>query len=519
VRGEHGEHREHGEPDGANRALRTLLAEAGWSGADLVRAVNAAGREVGADLRYQRSSAAQWLAGVQPRPPAPDLIVEVLGRRLDRAIVPAEAGLRGSGPAGGRAPARRSTPSAFEWRQSAESSLAQSPDERGGVFAARGLDVPWFGQSAFTAPTGDEPEGGLGLDSEPGTGLELGPGNGPGPGTSPGPGRARRRTLTRQDVLGAQSALGAYSRSDHAFGGGHGRHALARHLSHTIAPLLGVPAPADMRRDLLVVAAKMAYLCGFMHFDDVLNSSAQQYYRISLRLADEADDRVGYATALRGLSVQAESLGHHALGARLAQAAVDVGWHAAPVHVRAFLSGQLAVATAAIGEHVASLGHFRRTERLLDRASPSTDAVGAFHEASLEYQYATLAVYQGAPMVAVDAFKRSLRARPDHERRSRALTLARTAELFLDCGHLESACEQWHRFLDDYSGLASRRVDEALGTLRARLRPFSRNTAVAALIARANDAPGTRACPPAAAPKSSLYTDSLQAWRRPTKES
>ena len=445
-----------GEHDGANRMLRTLLAEAGWSGADLVRAVNAAGREIGADLRYQRSSAAQWLAGVQPRPPAPNLIAEVLGRRLGRWIVPAEAGLRGSGPAGIEARARR-TPSAFEWRQSADSALAQGPDERGGVFVARELDVPWFGQSAFTAPG----------DAE----LEAG--------------RAGQRVLTRQDVLGAESVLSACSHSDHAFGGGHSRHALAQHLSRTIAPLLAVPAPPDVRRDLLTVAAKLAYLCGFMHFDDALNSSAQQYYRISLRLADEADDRVGYATALRGLSAQAEFLGHHALSAQLAQAAVDVGWHAAPVHVRAFLSGQLAVATASIGEHVASLGHFRRTERLLDRASSNTDAVGAFHEASLEYQYATLAVYQGAPMVAIDAFKRSLRARPDHERRSRALTLARTAELFLDGGHLESACEQWQRFLDDYPGLASRRVDEALGTMRARLKPFSRNAAVAALTRRA----------------------------------
>jgi tetratricopeptide (TPR) repeat protein len=465
--------------------LRTLLAEAGWSGADLVRAVNAAGREIGADLRYQRSSAAQWLAGVQPRPPAPDLIVEVFGRRLGRRVGPAEAGLYGSGTAGGQARARR-VPSAFAWRQSAESVLARSPDERGGVFAVRGLDVPWFGQSAFTTPAGDE----LGGEGEGRFG--------------PGTARARRRALTRQDVLGAQTALAACSRSDHAFGGGHSRHALARHLAHTIAPLLGVPAPAEVRRDLLVVAAKMAYLCGFMHFDDVLNSSAQQYYRISLRLADEADDRVGYATALRGLSAQAESLGHHALSAQLAQAAVDVGWHAAPVHVRAFLSGQLAVATAAIGEHVASLGHFRRTERLLDRAGSSGDAVGAFHEAALEYQYATLAVYQGAPMIAVDAFKRSLRARPDCERRSRALTLARTAELFLDGGHLESACEQWHRFLDDYPRLASRRVDEALATMRARLRPFARNAAVAALALRAADAPGMRSCPPAVPPDVSL---------------
>ena len=435
---------------GHNSELRGLLVEAGWNGQDLVRAVNAAGREIGAELRYQRTSAAQWLAGVRPRPPAPDLIAEVLARRLGRPVTPTEAGLRGGGAVrgGGRAP------SAVEWQQSAEKTLSQDPGESSHAFIARGLEVPWFGQSSFGKP-----------DSA----------------------RGRTPTLTRDDVISADSALDAYSRADHAFGGGHSRQALAQHLSTAIAPLLGLPAPADIRRDLLGSAAKLAYLCGFMHFDDALNASAQRYYRISLRLADEADDRVGYATALRGLSTQAESLGHHALSAQLAQAAVDVGWHVAPVPVRAFLSGQLAVATAAIGEHVASLGHFRRTERLLDRATSSTDAVGAFHEASLEYQYATLAVYQGAPAVAIDAYKRSLRARPDHERRSRALTFARTAELFIDGGHLESACDQWQHFLDDYPELTSRRVDEALGTLRARLLPFSRSPIAAPLLRRAAD--------------------------------
>jgi tetratricopeptide (TPR) repeat protein len=347
--------------------------------------------------------------------------------------------------------------SALEWRLSAQHALAQSGSGTERAFVARALDVPWFGQSSFAAP------------SEPDASRQ----------------NARRRRLIRADVTGADSLLAAYSAADHAYGGGHGRRALAHDLSHRIAPLLGLPARPEVRRDFLTVAAKLAYLCGFMHFDDALNARAQRYYRIGLRLADEADDRVGYATVLRGLSTQAEYLGHHALSAQLAQAAVDVGWHAAPVPVRAFLSGQLAVATASIGEHVASLGHFRRTERLLDRAISSTESVGAIHEATLEYQYATLAVYQGASTVAIDAYKRSLRARPVRERRSRALTLARTAELFLDGGHLESACEQWHRFLDDYPDLKSRRVDEALGTMRARLQPFSRNTVAAALIHRA----------------------------------
>src|SRR5579872_6196878 len=82
---------------GPGCALRRLLAEAGWSGAELARAVNAVGAETGVALRYGRASAAQWLSGARPRSPAPALIAEALSRRLERAVTPAETGLASRG--------------------------------------------------------------------------------------------------------------------------------------------------------------------------------------------------------------------------------------------------------------------------------------------------------------------------------------------------------------------------------------------------------------------------------------
>ncbi len=55
----------------ANAWLGDLLAEAGWSGAELARAVNALGTLHGLALRYDRTAVAHWLSGTRPRRPVP----------------------------------------------------------------------------------------------------------------------------------------------------------------------------------------------------------------------------------------------------------------------------------------------------------------------------------------------------------------------------------------------------------------------------------------------------------------
>src|SRR5919198_5845824 len=86
-----------------NQRLRALLAEAGWTGQGLARAVNAVGAESGQRLRYTRASVAHWLAGVRPRPPVPELIAEAFSRRLGRPITVRAVGLAGAGGESGAA--------------------------------------------------------------------------------------------------------------------------------------------------------------------------------------------------------------------------------------------------------------------------------------------------------------------------------------------------------------------------------------------------------------------------------
>jgi hypothetical protein len=276
-----------------------------------------------------------------------------------------------------------------------------------------------------------------------------------------------------------------FSANDRAFGGGSARLALAGYLSHDLGPRLDAPVRPSVRGRLYALAAQLVYLCGFMYFDDEIHGLGQRYYLTALSLAAEANDKVSYAVTLRAMSVQAHLLGHHREAARSAEAAVTVGKRANPMR-QAFLHGQLAVAQATVGDRSAALASMTTAERSLDRAtSTAVPLIGACHVASLAHQQAVVRALFGDRKGAADALLLSIRNRPAVERRARAITVARLAELQLGHGHLEEAVRTWHRFLDDYPLLLSGRIDTALRNLRSLLRPHGNQPAAAALLARA----------------------------------
>jgi hypothetical protein len=222
-----------------------------------------------------------------------------------------------------------------------------------------------------------------------------------------------------------------------------------------------------------------------MCFDDELNGAAQRYYLVSLRLAAEAGDDVGSSIVLRALSVQARALGHHRQALHLAEAAVRTASRVAPARTRAFLLGQLAVADAATGDRRAAGTHLLAAGRHLEQVGDDSIPVGAYHPSSLAHQQAAVAAFSGDRHAAIAALQDSIRHRPALERRSRAITLARLAELQLRDGDLSQAVESWGRFLCEYPHLRSRRADTAFATLRASVRPHQDNVLARALAKRA----------------------------------
>jgi transcriptional regulator with XRE-family HTH domain len=439
-----------------NDLLRALLDEAGWTGEALARAVNALGAEVGLLLRYSRATISHWLSGMRPRPPVPELVAEAFFRRLGRPITVSATGLE-------KPVACPVSVAVGQWWEG--NTVAQLVELAGHgtrrrefvagcVYSLASLSVP--GWAELTATPGRRRP-----DTDPAT------------------------KVGRADVDSATVMLRLFSDADSTFGGGHARRALSGYLGSTIGPWLRAGATSSVRRDLLIAASQLTYLCGFMCFDDQLHGAAQRYYRTSLWLTAEAGDATGHAVTLRGLSAQARLLGHHRQAVDLAEAAVRTGLGSTSPQIQAFLLGQFAVATAAVGDHRAAIAHITRAEQFLHRSDSTPKSVGACHPASLAHQQAAVAACLGDRRGAVAALESSIRHRPAGERRSRAITLARLAELQFAGGQLEKACHTWHRFLDDYPDLRSGRADRAFAHLRACTRPHGSDSVARQLRLRA----------------------------------
>jgi len=451
-----------------NRALRGLLAETGWTEDFLARQVNAVAAESGVAMWLDRRSVAHWLAGRRPRPPVPELIAEAFSRGLRRPVSLGDIGL--GSPATG--PPRDVV--------AALTRLAQFDDGRRQMLSATayslaGLAVPGWGQAVSRLSAGP-------------AGLSAGPAAYTAAGV-PG-----ERRLDARQVAAAEQMTRVFSDADTAFGGGRARAALSAYLACDIAPRLLVPGPPALRRRLLSAATQLTYLTAFMCFDDERHGLAQRYYRASLELAAENNDPAAYAVTLRGLSVQARLLGHHRHAVQLAETAAGIARRATEPARQAFFLGQVAVAAAADGNRHGALTAISAAERRLEQAwSPATPspagqgnpAMGGYHPASLAHQQATVRELLGDREGAITALAESIRHRPPHERRSRAITHARLAELHLDQGHLDQAITAWHAFLDDYPYLTSGRATTARKILRSRLQPRRADPAVRQLLARA----------------------------------
>ncbi|MFD3741862.1 hypothetical protein [Streptomyces sp. NPDC058629] len=422
-----------------NSVLRALLREAMWSGDALASAVNALGAESGLALRYRRPSVAQWLGGSMPRAEVRELVAEAFSRRLGREIVPADVGMGASKDHGA---------SDCESKQM----FPLSPLYRLAILD----DIPTRAEGR-------------------GRGLMLGP--------------ALPTKLSKHHVTAVRDMVTLLSRADQTTGAGTTRQAFTSYLETTVLPWLKLSGHPAIRHELLIESAGLAYLGGFLYFDDDLQGPAQHYYQLSASLADEAGDARRLALALRGLSVQAWSLGHHQQAYRLAEAGANSGCHGGPGMV-AFLNGQLALCAAAIGERKAALERLALAEWSLSRADTATaPLIGAYNQASLAHHRAYLTRHLGDNAGALAALKEASQLRPAHEARSRALILARRAELELELGYLEAACATWQDFLTARRGIRSRRLDRALTTMRASLSPYRDNSGARAVLAASRSLP------------------------------
>ncbi|MER6011051.1 tetratricopeptide repeat protein [Streptomyces bluensis] len=430
-----------------NHALSRLLVETTYSQSQLAAAVNRVGTEAGVPLRYDDSAVSHWLDGTKPREHVRPFILEAISRKLGRPVTHSDAGFPSP------TPGTLSRPDTVEGL--IELGRQDMDPSRRGVLGAALFSV------ALTIPDWPDVVGRL-------EAVQTG--------------KARRIGYREVDAVVAMTEK--VSELDDQFGGRHARPMAAAFLVNTVAAHLHADAPDDVRKALLSATSDLLYLTGFMAVDEGLHGLAQRYYVKALELAGAAEDHLTYCTTLRGMSLQAVDLGHHAKAVKLANAAAAASPNAGP-RMRAFLAGQQAHAYAADGDRNNALLFIKEAETAMERAESRATAFGSYAPSSLAYHVSQVRYALGDKRGSVTSLKESDRLRHSHYRRTSVRYNALLAERQLELGHLEEACDTWELVLDDYPLVQSGSADERVRNMRALLRPHLRNRAAQNVYERA----------------------------------
>jgi tetratricopeptide (TPR) repeat protein len=345
-----------------NERLAALMEESCLSAKALARAVREAGVAAGRQVGCDHTSVSRWLAGIQPRAVAAQLLCEVLGRRLGRAVTPADAGLVRRpvvDPAAG-----------LSYVDSAEGAVEILADlwladlnDVSVVVSAPTNGAAWAEASlAWLVRSGRDEFGGRGGGAAVGV----------------------------ADVEALRATTQTFAAMDNRFGGRHARHALVQFLRSDLAPLLAGRYSEPVGRRLFAAAGEATLLAAWMSYDAGGHGLAQRYFIQGLRLAQAAEDVLLAGSVLDAMSHQATFLGRYREAARLARAARTGTQGAATATLQAHFAAMEARALAGAGDRPGTERVLAEVVRLFESGRPQDgpDWMAYFDEVELAAELA-----------------------------------------------------------------------------------------------------------------------------------
>jgi len=295
------------------------------------------------------------------------------------------------------------------------------------------------------------------------------------------------RRVGRGDLEAVREMASLFSRVDQRRGGGHARMAVVQYLTSDVATYLrGSYSDERVRKDMFSVASELAYLSGWMAFDNAEHAIAQHYFSVAVKLAAEADDPPMAGHVLRAMAHQAVDLGHVQQGLELATASMDgKRYQMASPRERALFGVVYARALGAAGHKPAAAEALITAEDDLASAAPGDDEpsrVFFFGEASLAHETACTLRDTGDLSGALTQFHRSARTRKATTfTRTHAVTLGYLGAVHARRGEIEQACSTWSTALDVMDGIKSARARQTVIDMRAALSAFRRSGVPAAV--------------------------------------
>ncbi|GAB3943690.1 Tat pathway signal protein [Kribbella albertanoniae] len=295
-----------------------------------------------------------------------------------------------------------------------------------------------------------------------------------------GAGRSSRggRRISAGDLEAIRETVDMFTRIDQRRGGGHARSAVVQYLTSDVAgALTATHASDEIRRGLFSTAGELAYLSGWMAFDNAEHVAAQRHFTVAVQLAAEADDPPLAGHILRAMAHQAVDLGHHRQAAELAKASLAGPRSRLATHrERALLEVVHAKALAGNGQKAAASRALLRAEDQLAAAGPGDEEPGRmffFGEASLAHETACTLRDLGDLPAATAQFHQSVRTRKATTfTRTHAVTLGYLGQIQARQGAAEEACATWSTALDAMDGVTSARTRQTAVDMRPVLATF-----------------------------------------------
>ncbi|WP_432110221.1 helix-turn-helix domain-containing protein [Streptomyces sp. AA1529] len=278
--------------------------------------------------------------------------------------------------------------------------------------------------------------------------------------------------LGARDVEQLEQTAQAFRRWDHQHGGGLRRKAVLGQLDQVAAALNEHQTDAVEGR-LYRVMAHLSGIAATMAWDTGYQRRAQDYYRLALRSAHAAEDRIFGANVLAGMARQMLYRGQPQDALELVRLAQEGSRRRAGPRVRAMLHTREAWALAAMGRTAAFC---RATEQAREALAGTADHDGEPYWIAY-FDEAELAGVTGGRLLelarrdrdhaegAAAHIRRALDRRGPEAARSHALDRIGLAECHFLAGDITVAVQETHRAAEAVTRTASARVREQLGEL------------------------------------------------------
>ncbi|MEU9953937.1 transcriptional regulator [Streptomyces sp. NPDC047939] len=421
-----------------NTMLEALIDEAGVSRAGLAAHVNRAGRARGLCLRYEHTAVARWLKGQRPRGQVPDLICEVLGHRVRRALSLDDIGM--AALVGGHPPAQSSSLTGFVERATA---LWRSDEQQRPHLVAA---------PAVTGTTAVMPVWEWENPPEDTDVSRTGP-----------------QRVGPADIATLRAARAHYELMYRRAGGIATRSRIVGFLNAETAPLLRGGYSDAMGRQLHRATGALVAVAGICAYDSDAHGLAQRYFHQALRLAKASGDRGlgGYVIAL--LVNQSLFLADFRQSVAVAEAALRAAGRDITPALAADLHAMQAKAYAHLGDGPGALRCIRRAESEAERIRPGRepDETGYVQPGLVNVQVAEALLRLGDLPAAREHAAAAVRT-PAHDR-GRVHRLAMLTTIELRQGEADRAAVTAAEMAERARGMESQRLRDRLRAVRGHL--------------------------------------------------